>query len=724
MPNLNRASTPLTLLSEREREQIFSVLLTLVAPDGKRTRLAANVVLCDDCVCVYGPSRTDPSDDLKWLPEVAKLPPKERPKRILVIDPSLVTDAQVAQAKKTWPNHFRKNGEKRNLEANLEIWDAKQVQERILQLPPLALRYFPDRVADSAARVKRITANRTVYDRELRKLHGKIQFIGMSVYKEEATAAVDMEAIYIPLRIVGEAADEAKPDTPRTDPLRLLAPGERHVILGDPGAGKSTLLRFLALVGTHRPLQERYRSQADDRLPILVMLRQFADALKADPKLDLLDYVVQTTALEFAFRNLDCEFFEYYLYAGQAVLFIDGVDELPGLTFKQDVRERIGKLLSKYPGNTTVVTSRIVGYDKEIRYDALGFSHHRVARLTLDDIERFVGSWYTVRIENRAERKRNVQDLARIVRDPTSRAIRELAENPLLLTIICLVHRVDAVLPDERVVLYQKCTETLLNTWHTWKFRTDDTRNRSRVEKQNQLRMEFIAYSMHGALDATDPSKRAIFPHDELVNELAEYITEIETPRTGAPRELAEVFLKFVRERAGLLVEVGQGQYGFVHLTFQEYLAALFLKNTGEVGGVEAIWSNIKDRCSNPRWHEVIRLLIGSMRQDESQRYFLKRIVPRDDDNDASTRAVLAGGCLLDGIAAAEEMADDIVRALLLAAANADSLDALRKPLHQLQALQERNSGNQQRIETQVHSLTGDHLNGKRSPCPTREAMK
>src|SRR6185295_18380667 len=99
--------------------------------------------------------------------------------------------------------------------------------------------------------------------------------------------------------------------------------------------------------------------------------------------------------------------------------------------------------------------------------------------------------------------------------------------------------------------------------WHTWKFRTEDTRNRSRVEKQNQARMEFIAYSMHGALDSTDPSKRAIVGHDELVTVLADYIGQIEKPRTGEPRQLAEVFLKFVRERAGLLIEVGQGQYSF-----------------------------------------------------------------------------------------------------------------------------------------------------------------
>src|SRR5262249_17972068 len=146
--------------------------------------------------------------------------------------------------------------------------------------------------------------------------------------------------------------------------------------------------------------------------------------------------------------------------------------------------------------------------------------------------------------------------------------------------------------PDERVILYQKCTETLLNTWHTWKFRTEDTRNRSRVEKQNLARMEFIAYTMHVALDSTDASKRAIAAHAELVEILTQYINEIERPRSGEPRELAELFLRFVRERAGLLIEVGEGQYSFVHLSFQEYLAAVYLENSGEVGGVEVIWND------------------------------------------------------------------------------------------------------------------------------------
>jgi len=187
---------------------------------------------------------------------------------------------------------------------------------------------------------------------------------------------------------------------------------------------------------------------------VLVTLRRYADELKSRSDLSLREYVLELTHSDLALAEVDTEFFEYYLYAGQAILLLDGLDELPSSRFKATVRDRVKELLNSYPGNTAIVSSRIVGYDKEVRYDSLGFSHHRVERLSLEDITGFVRNWYSARLENKAERERHANDLVRIVSDPESRSIRELAENPLLLTIICLVHRIDAVLPDERVVLY------------------------------------------------------------------------------------------------------------------------------------------------------------------------------------------------------------------------------------------------------------------------------
>lgn len=246
------------------------------------------------------------------------------------------------------------------------------------------------------------------------KLYGKIQFIGMSVYKEEATAGVDIQEVYIPLRVLpeGSAANAA-----RTDPLTLLAPGARHAILGHPGSGKSTLLRFLALVGRHPGIRARARAPEDRRLPILIVLRRYAEELRDEPARTLLQHLLDASRADLSLAELDVEFFAYHLHGGDAILLLDGLDELPSAALKVTVRERVSEFLDAHPGTTTIVTSRIVGYESEVRYDRLGFTHHRVAELLTDDMVRFVSDWYSARIANSLQRDEQVDELTRILRE-------------------------------------------------------------------------------------------------------------------------------------------------------------------------------------------------------------------------------------------------------------------------------------------------------------------
>jgi hypothetical protein len=70
-----------------------------------------------------------------------------------------------------------------------------------------------------------------------------------------------------------------------------------------------------------------------------------------------------------------------------------------------------------------------------------------------------------------------------------------------------------ARLPAERVVLYQKCTETLLNTWHSWKFRNlEDAGQRYKRERLNRERIEAIAYWLQQRSIAEGKKDRAIVP--------------------------------------------------------------------------------------------------------------------------------------------------------------------------------------------------------------------
>ncbi|WP_295429149.1 hypothetical protein [uncultured Thiodictyon sp.] len=158
---------------------------------------------------------------------------------------------------------FSRLRDKHKLAFELEHWGHTQIQSLFIQTPAIGLYYYPELFADGTARRKTIQQQRTRYDRALKNDHGGIEFVGMSMRKDEATRNVPMENIFIPLCVVAEGADEDDRAVARRDPQELLARGGRHVVLGDPGSGKTTLLRFLALVGRSEALQRRYVHRAD-----------------------------------------------------------------------------------------------------------------------------------------------------------------------------------------------------------------------------------------------------------------------------------------------------------------------------------------------------------------------------------------------------------------------------------------------------------------------------
>jgi NACHT domain len=592
-----------------------------------------------------------------------------------------------------------------NLQFEIEHWGHKKLLSLFLQTPSLCLFYYPELTANDSAR-KTIEDTRRRYDDNLTTLYRNIEFVGMSVYKQEATKGVPMEHIYIPLAAIPETADERDSSVPRVDPLRFLEPGGRRIVLGDPGSGKSTLLRFLALVGTSRALQKRCNAKPDKRLPILITLRRYADELKTRRQLPLIDYIQECVQADFTLKSADLSFFEYYLETGQAVLLFDGLDELPTPHFKQMVRDRIRTLVTTYPGNTVVVTSRIVGYESSLRFSEKEFGHLRITKLQIAEMKAFVKDWYEARIENLQEREANAQDLIRILETEGNTAIRELAENPLLLTIVALVHRIDAVLPDERVVLYQKCTETLLNTWHTWKYRGTEVKNRGREERRNRRRMEAIANWMHSQSIGVGKDQRAVVPYFDLHKFLTDYITEVENPYDpdNDPEDVACDFLEFVKKRAGLLIEVGDERYSFVHQTFQEYLTASYMATTNEGSGVEGLWRTIKSRCIDPRWTEVIRLLVADLNSTSNQRVIVEKLLALKDKK-GSSKPLLLTGLLIDGVEPAELHVQQIMEQLITLLSNSKEESHFRTVLNMLRTWLSKDTTDEQVVKDTLQQL-------------------
>ncbi len=277
------------------------------------------------------------------------------------------------------------------------------------------------------------------------------------------------------------AAGEILSETVTVNVNEALSAHRRLVVLGDPGSGKTTLLRYLALLyardlagQTTRTVQTHLGLEETGLLPILLPLRQLGAFLNrhAEASIEghrlLLEFMQQY--LENERIDLPLEFFDPYLTGGQALLLLDGLDEVAG----SDLRRRVARLVESftlaYPDCRYVVTSRIVGYTDAAR---LGeeYTTTTVQDFTLADVEKFLGYWHRLVFASqmgpgapaRHAAQRQTEHLLAAIR--ANERIRDLAINPLLLTVIALVHRDRVKLPDRRAELYDEAIAVLLGKW-------------------------------------------------------------------------------------------------------------------------------------------------------------------------------------------------------------------------------------------------------------------
>ncbi|MBW4470693.1 MAG: HEAT repeat domain-containing protein [Stenomitos rutilans HA7619-LM2] len=378
-------------------------------------------------------------------------------------------------------------------------------------------------------------------------------------------------------------------------------------------------------------------------LPILIRIRDWART----PDVTIPEYARQFAETTMSCKPLPKGFFEHWLNNGRALILLDGLDEVAEEAKRYHLVQCIENFLGQYPLNRAIITSRPAGYKRDF-FRTEEFPHYELQPFDDGKIEEFCDRWYRSRIQDTAEAQRRKESLQKALKQQDR--IKLLARNPLLLTIIALIHRYQARLPRERYKLYDKAVETLLTAWDDNKELSNQT-----VLKYLQLDdlrrlMESLAYWIHTQGNTGDREGGTLIDKDELIQKLCQEIKTLKQLQHYEAKAEAERFVRFIRDRTGLLNEQGQDCYAFVHKTFQEYLTAQDINYQADnEDDFEIVLTHIAQHLHDPHWREVLLLLIAQQSPKKAARAIRKVLTANSPYEQWLHRDLLfAGRCLTE----------------------------------------------------------------------------
>jgi HEAT repeat protein len=403
------------------------------------------------------------------------------------------------------------------------------------------------------------------------------------------------------------------------------------VVLGDPGSGKTTVLRWLAVVAAGGRLSMSREFGSSERLlPLTVSVGKLAelraelkDRHKKDPS------VLEALAAYFHGRNVGQEnevreFLRSRLDGGDCLVLFDGLDEVKAQD-RLGVRGWLETFAGHYSKNRFVVSCRLLGYRG---FQLPGGTEVCLRAFSDEQVDRYVRAFCTAyrRWESGADDPKGADekatDLLRALRK--SPRLHALARNPFMLSGIALVHRAAGRLPRHRVLFYEKFAQALCETWGAARRIVAEQGARDiPFEEEAVPILGSFAFRMH----CEYPTGSA--PEDFVVEALSKAQTDRGTDNRQAERAARE-FLHRSAEQVQILLERGPGQWGFLHLTFQEFFAAAGLH------AAEKFEEEAFKRLFDPRWEEVIRLGVGYLalcqKRPTAARQFVEKVFAGSED--------------------------------------------------------------------------------------------
>ncbi|CAF1209226.1 unnamed protein product [Rotaria magnacalcarata] len=459
------------------------------------------------------------------------------------------------------------------------------------------------------------------------------------VYNREMMIGLASEPIMDSL-IERERVNKKK-ESDKSNFREILRNNRWIVILGDPGSGKTTFVRWLLsryiqqieednkkshndAGGQHRDDQDEdeEKNSKDEafvigppRMPILIRVGEFVEALQKNKDLALIDYIGFHTWMGYSMLNFKSGQSEDekqnqmkqlqialhdYIKQGYALIVLDGLDEIPETETRNRVVALVEDFVANYVqtpssvsvfdiqfinreldipwkvgGNQLIITSRIVGYHKQPLSGQ--FSHYTILPMGMDDTKKFVDHWFeTVHKTMISLLKLNISDeerenvcthqielLKTELDKPGNKGLRHMASNPCLMNFICLIafRTRGAELPAQRIRLYDEIATLMMKLWES----KNPHGIASKINVVHKILCD-IAFYIH----QNCPS--GLIERTYLKMVCSKSLQQRIKGRNKVEQEtLVEQCVDQFQRNAGILAARGQDLYGFLHLTLQEY---------------------------------------------------------------------------------------------------------------------------------------------------------
>lgn len=372
--------------------------------------------------------------------------------------------------------------------------------------------------------------------------------------------------------------------------------GKRIAIIGEPGVGKTTLLEAIAFSpeAPGLPIWISLGSIGEKTLEEYLCQKWLKEALKTS------DVTRQQKALEELFKS------------GEVLLLLDGVDEMPASS-PVEALAKIRKELTGWVADARVVlTCRVNVWDANV-YALQGFDTYRTLPLEYgdsnkpDQVKQFICQWFS-----KTDKPKLGESLGKKLDANRHQRIRDLAKNPLLLSLLCQSwYFRQGDLPKTKAALYEQFTRAFYD-WKDEKFTTTSTKRKELNEKLALL-----------AREAIDEEKsrfaiRESFALDVMGEDLFNSACKLH-------------WLIHVYNDA----DTNEKVYAFFHPTFQEYFAACAIENWNY------FLNHIADnpppdgyRIFEPQWKEIFLLWLGRDKQKliNQKEALLKALVTFEDE--------------------------------------------------------------------------------------------